>query len=277
MRIALGIEYDGTAFSGWQIQKNDPSVQACLEKALTSVADHPVPVVCAGRTDAGVHALGQVVHFDSESKRSERAWVLGVNSELPQSINVRWARTVADDFHARYSARARSYSYLILNSSVRSALLKDRAWWVRRALDVESMQRAGARLVGKHDFSSFRAAGCQAANPIRNVTWLDIRRLDDSTIRLDITANAFLHHMVRNIAGTLAMVGRGEKPERWLSEVLEARNRCESGVTAPPAGLYLAHVAYEPVLDQPSPPVLTRRALGLSIHDAKPGFQTNLD
>jgi tRNA pseudouridine38-40 synthase len=277
MRIALGIEYDGTAFSGWQIQKNDPSVQACLEKALSSVADHPVQLVCAGRTDAGVHALGQVAHFDTDSSRPGRAWTLGVNSELPPGISVCWAKTVADDFHARYGAKARSYSYLVFNNPIRSALLSDRAWWVRRALDVESMQRAGARLVGTHDFSSFRAAGCQAGTPVRNVTRLDVRRLDDSMIRLDITANAFLHHMVRNIAGTLAMVGRGEKPESWLSEVLEARNRGASGVTAPPGGLYLLHVAYGSQLDQPRPPALTRRALGLSVQGVRPVCPTNLD
>ena len=265
MRIALGIEYDGTAFFGWQIQKDDPSVQACLEKALSSVADHRVRVVCAGRTDTGVHALGQVVHFDTDSKRPERAWTLGVNSELPRDVTVRWARPVDDDFHARYSARARSYSYLIFNTPIRSALLRDRAWWVRRALDVESMQRAGALLVGKHDFSSFRAAGCQAGTPIRDVTRLDVRRLDDNMIRLDITANAFLHHMVRNIAGTLAVVGRGEKEDSWLTEVLEARNRSESGVTAPPGGLYLVHVDYESMPDQRRPPAPAGRTLGMGV------------
>jgi len=275
MRIALGIEYDGTDFFGWQLQKDHPTVQGCLEKSLSSVADHPVRVVCAGRTDTGVHALGQVVHFDTDSQRPERAWTLGVNSELPQNVNVRWARTVSGDFHARFSARARSYSYLIFNNPIRSSLLRDRAWWVRRPLNAESMGRAAAGLVGRHDFSSFRASGCQAATPVRDVSRLDVRRLDENMIRIDITANAFLHHMVRNIAGTLAAIGRGEETEDWSSEVLEARDRCESGVTAPPGGLYFVHVAYDPILDQLRPDKLAQRFPGTSAFGARPDYPGN--
>lgn len=272
MRIALGIEYDGTDFFGWQIQNDHPTVQDCLEKSLSSVADHPVRVVCAGRTDTGVHALGQVVHFDTDSTRPKRAWTLGVNSDLPQSVNVRWAKIVSDDFHARFAARSRSYSYLIFNSPIRSSLLRDRAWWVRRSLNAESMGLAAAHLIGRHDFSSFRAAGCQAGTPVRNVTRLDVRRLDDNMIRIDITANAYLQHMVRNIVGSLAAVGRGEKTESWLTDVLKAKNRCESGVIAPPGGLYLVHVAYDPILDQPYPDELLRRSLGIGAIGIRPDY-----
>jgi len=277
MRIALGVEYDGSDFFGWQIQKDGRSVQGCIESALSAVANHPVRVVCAGRTDTGVHALGQVVHFDTESSRPERAWTLGVNSELPQDVSVRWAQVVPDDFHARFSARTRSYSYLIFNSPVRSALLKSRMWWVRRRLDVEAMNDAAAVLVGKHDFSSFRAAGCQANTATRRVDRLAVHRLDDEIVQIEITANAFLHHMVRNIIGTLAVVGRGEKCSGWLSEVLMARDRCVSGVTAPPAGLYLVRVIYDSLLIQPRSPSLTMLAPGLSDQAETPDNPDDLE
>lgn len=251
MRIAVGIEYDGAGLIGWQTQKNGPSVQDALERALSAVADEPVRVTGAGRTDAGVHATGQVAHFDALSPRAPRAWVLGGNTGLPPGICLRWAREAPRDFHARFSARARSYSYLLLNRETRSALWRQRAWWVHRPLDATSMHRAGQALVGEHDFSAFRAAACQSKSATRRIERLEVTRHGEF-LRLDVTANAFLHHMVRNIAGTLAAVGRGDRPEGWVAEVLQGRDRCLGGATAPAEGLYLVHVDYGGLL--PTPP-----------------------
>lgn len=243
MRWALGIEYDGSAFSGWQIQEGAPTVQASLEAALGRVADHPVRVQCAGRTDAGVHALGQVVHFDSPAVRSPRSWVLGCNVNLPPEVSVCWAQPVAEDFHARFSAAARHYRYEILNRPARSALERQRAVWVHRPLEVGPMAEAARDLVGEHDFSSYRALGCQAKSPVRRVHYLELERRVDR-ISLRIGANGFLHHMVRNIAGVLIAIGQGDRPIGWAREVLELRDRTLGGVTAPPQGLYLTQVDY---------------------------------
>jgi tRNA pseudouridine38-40 synthase len=250
MRLVLGIEYDGTSFSGWQTQRHGRSVQATLEAALARVADRPVAVTAAGRTDAGVHAIGQVVHFDTDADRPERAWTMGVNTALPPDVAVRWARTAPEGFHARHSARSRSYQYCILNGPLRSALLRDRAWWVRRRLDEGAMAEAGQYLLGEHDFSAFRAAECQARTASRLLTRLEVRR-EGAIIRVDVSANAFLHHMVRNIVGTLAVVGRGEADPAWVGDVLAGRDRRRAGMTAPAAGLFLVRVDYGEMLPQP--------------------------
>jgi tRNA pseudouridine38-40 synthase len=206
MRIALGIEYDGTSYNGWQRQKTGLGVQQCLEEALSRVANERVEVVCAGRTDTGVHASGQVIHFDTESVRSERGWLLGANTNLPEDISVTWVKPVDKDFHARFSAVARRYRYLILNRLQRSALYRQRAWWVYEPLDETPMQAAAQLLLGEHDFSAFRAAACQANTAVRAITDLSISRTDD-WLRIDVTANAFLMNMVRNIVGTLVPHG----------------------------------------------------------------------
>jgi tRNA pseudouridine38-40 synthase len=250
-RFAVGVEYDGTGLVGWQTQKDGPNVQDALERALSRVADEPVRVVGAGRTDAGVHATGQVAHFDTSAVRRPRSWLLGANTWLPPGICLRWVREAPGVFHARFSALARSYSYLLLNRDSRSALWRQRAWWVHRPLDEERMRAAAQALVGEHDFSAFRAAECQAKHPTRTIHQLTLVR-EGEFLRLDVTANAFLHHMVRNIIGTLAAVGRGDRPVEWVSEVLHGRMRCQGGVTAPPEGLYLVHVDYGELL--PTPP-----------------------
>ncbi|HJU09075.1 MAG TPA: tRNA pseudouridine(38-40) synthase TruA [Rhodanobacteraceae bacterium] len=236
MRIALGIEYDGTDFFGWQRLAHGPSLQAEVEAALSFVADHRVEVTCAGRTDAGVHARCQVIHFDSDARRDERAWTLGANSRLPPGVSVLWARRVRDDFHARFCARARRYRYAILNRVVRPALDARYVAWERRPLDADAMHAAAQVLIGEHDFSAFRALSCQAAHARREVLAISVRREDDR-VMLEIEANAFLHHMVRNIAGSLLEVGRGEQPVEWIALVLEKRDRALAGATAPARGL----------------------------------------
>ena len=251
MRIALGIEYDGSAFRGWQSQDQAVGIQSLVEKSLATVADHPVEVLAAGRTDAGVHALMQVVHFDTTAQRSERAWVLGATSNLPKQISVLWAREVSEAFHARYSAQARSYRYYILNRPIRPAVGADYLSWVREPIDAVRMHAAAQHLLGEHDFSSFRAAQCQSRTAMRFVHSLSVSRSGE-IVELTITANAFLHHMVRNIAGVLIAIGKGEQPVEWTREVLHARDRTQGGITAPAGGLYLTGVRYAPALQLPS-------------------------
>jgi len=253
MRIALGIEYDGTSYNGWQRQKTGLGVQQRLEEALALVANESIEVTCAGRTDTGVHASGQVGHFDTDSSRGERGWLLGANSNLPPDINLTWVKFVDEEFHARYSATARSYRYRILNRLQRSALQRDRAWWVHQPLDAQRMHDAAQSLVGEHDYSAFRAAGCQSSTPVREILSIDVWRAGD-WITLEVTANAFLQHMVRNITGTLVAVGLGEQPERWVRDVLARRDRTAGGVAAPPHGLTLVRVEYPAALEIPEPP-----------------------
>jgi len=242
-RIALGIEYDGTRFVGWQIQNNGLSVQSELERALSRVANEPIRVICAGRTDTGVHATGQVVHMDTAAIRKPHSWVRGANTYLGDDVNVLWATEVPEDFHARFSAISRSYRYLILNRKYRSALWCNRTAWVHDPLDEQVMHRAAQALLGKHDFSSFRASGCQAHSPVRTVSHISVVRRGE-ILELEISANALLHHMVRNIAGSLIKIGSGQASENWLGEVLEMRDRTKAGVTGLPQGLYLTNVGY---------------------------------
>lgn len=252
-RVAVGIEYDGTAFAGWQSQRALRTVQEILEGALGAVAAEPVSLVCAGRTDAGVHARGQVAHFDTHAERTARSWILGANSEAPLDLAVSWALPVPPHFHARYSASARIYRYLILNRTARSALAAQRAAWVTRALDAPRMAQAAGLLVGEHDFSAFRSAECQARSPVRRLTRLTVERRGDWIV-IEAVANAFLHHMVRNIAGLLIAVGKGDEPPDWARTVLEGRDRTRSAATAPAAGLYLWEVRYPEAFGLPAPP-----------------------
>lgn len=244
MRIALGIEYDGTDFLGWQRLSHGASVQASLEQALSFVAAESIEVTCAGRTDAGVHGRCQVVHFDTTVQRDLRGWVLGACSNLPSSVAVLWAKVMPDDFHARFSARSRRYRYTILNRTIRPALDARYVAWERQPLDAQRMHTAAQALIGEHDFSAFRAISCQAAHARREVKNLDVRREGDQVI-VEIEANAFLHHMVRNIVGSLLLVGRGEQPPTWIAELLAGRNREVAGPTAAAAGLTFIGPRYE--------------------------------
>ena len=244
-RIACRIEYLGSRYNGWQSQPGPDAltVQDTLESALTSIAAAPVRVHCAGRTDTGVHAHCQIVHFDAPAERAPKAWVLGVNGALPDDVRVHWAQPVAADFHARFSAVARRYRYVVVDSQVRPALLSQLVTWHRRPLDVESMHRAAQSLLGEQDFSAFRAASCQSNSPMRNVTEVAVYRRGSFAV-IDICANAFLHHMVRNIAGSLLAVGDGRQPAGWIAALLEARDRTAAADTAAASGLYLADVTY---------------------------------
>ena len=252
-RIAVGLEYDGSGFAGWQSQADAPSVQAAAQAALAAVADEPVDLVCAGRTDAGVHATGQVAHFDTAALRSERAWTLGANSRLPPAVSVSWARVVPAHFHARYSAEHRTYCYFILNRQTRSALAMGRATLIHKPLDEARMAEAAALLLGEHDFSAFRAAECQSRSPVRRLTELVVRREGECLV-IRATANAFLHHMVRNLAGALIAVGQGKAPPGWVRELLESRDRRLGAPTAPAEGLYFWRVHYSAAFALPGPP-----------------------
>lgn len=242
-RFAAGLEYDGRAYAGWQFQPGLDTVQDALQRALSRVADTPVECVCAGRTDAGVHALAQVVHFDTDALRTERGWRLGANTYLPSDVSVIWVREMPPHFHARYSATARSYRYIILNRDSRPGLAAGRATWERRPLDAARMHAAAQVLVGEHDFSAFRAIECQAKSPVRKVESLRVVRSGE-WVAIEVTANAFLHHMVRNLAGLLMSVGSGDSAPDRVAAVLAGRDRRLNAATAPPDGLYLAAVRY---------------------------------
>ncbi len=243
MRIAAIVEYDGSQFSGWQRQEHARSVQGVVEDALSKVADEPVQATVAGRTDAGVHALAQVIHFDSSATRSEYSWVRGANSNLPADVALLWAAPVDDGFHARYSASGRHYHYVILNRPIRPTYLARRVTHEFRLLDVKPMQEAARHLIGEHDFTSFRAAECQAKSPVRELRALEVARHGE-LVHVRAHANAFLQHMVRNLAGVLMTIGAGERAPVWAREVLEARDRAAGGVTAAPDGLYLREIEY---------------------------------
>ena len=244
MRIALGVEYDGRPYCGWQSQADGVTVQDTLQGALRQIAGEPAPVIAAGRTDTGVHALEQVVHFDSSAERPLTAWVRGVNSLLPDSIAVLWAHPVPDEFHARFSAHGRSYRYVLINRATRLAIHAGKAGWYHAPLDVAAMQAAAQHLIGEHDFSAFRAAQCQAKSPVKHLRRLDIHRHGEMLI-FDFSADAFLHHMVRNIVGCLVYVGKGKHAPGWLAEVLESRERTFAAPTFAPDGLYLRRIQYE--------------------------------
>jgi tRNA pseudouridine38-40 synthase len=254
MRWALGLAYDGAAFPGWQTQPSREAVQDRVEVSLAALAGHPVATVCAGRTDAGVHALRQVIHFDTTAVRPRSAWVRGVNSRLPPTVAVQWALPVPDDFHARFSARSRTYRYLLRCAPVAHPLWRGRAGWVFRSLAPDAMQQAAALLVGRHDFSSFRSSQCQAATPVRTMFRLDVSPRGDF-VEFTLTANAFLHHMVRNIVGALVWVGIGRQSPAWMGELLASRRRALAAPTFSPAGLYLAGVEYDPALGLPCDPL----------------------
>jgi len=249
-RLALGVEYQGGAYSGWQQQLGAPSIQGTLERALSSIAAEPVQLICAGRTDAGVHAREQVAHFDTNARRGSMAWLLGTNTELPPDVSVRWTHPVPDHFHARYSALSRSYRYLILNQAARSALTAGRALLVHQPLDVAAMQAAAQWLVGEHDFSAFRSSECQSHSSVRSLQSLAVRR-QGPWVAIDVTANAFLHHMVRNIAGLLVLIGQGRAPPERAREQLESRQRSTGAAMAAAHGLYLWQVHYPPQFGLP--------------------------
>jgi tRNA pseudouridine38-40 synthase len=250
-RIAIGIEYDGGAYRGWQQQSAASSVQAALERAIGTIADEPVQLICAGRTDAGVHAFEQIAHFDTRATRTSHTWRMGINSKLAADISITWARTVADHFHARYSAITRTYRYLILNRPVRSALMAGRALVVHHSLDVDRMQAGAQWLIGEHDFSAFRSSNCQSRSPIRNLQALRVSR-SGPWVSIDVTANAFLHHMVRNIAGLLLAIGQGRLVPEQAREQLESRQRSRGAATAAAHGLYLWQVEYPPQFGLPT-------------------------
>ncbi|CAE6916491.1 MULTISPECIES: tRNA pseudouridine(38-40) synthase TruA [Pseudomonas] len=252
-RIALGLEYKGARYRGFQRQSGQvASIQGCLESALSKVAGGaPVNIHCAGRTDASVHASGQVVHFDTTVERSLHAWIMGANMNLPKDISVTWAKVMPAHFHARFSAMARRYRYVIYNDPIRPAHMAEEVTWNHRPLDVARMREAARALVGTHDFSAFRATRCQAKSPIKTVHHLEVIE-HGRFIVLDVRANAFLHHMVRNIAGVLMTIGAGERPTGWVSEVLERAERRSGGVTAHPYGLYLIQVEYPEEFELPS-------------------------
>ncbi|AJD48062.1 tRNA pseudouridine synthase A [Isoalcanivorax pacificus W11-5] len=254
-RIALGVEYDGSRYHGWQTQQvGIRTVQTEVERALAKVANHPVSVSCAGRTDSGVHATGQVIHFDTDAERSERGWVYGANSALPADIAIRWAKPVSTEFHARFGAVARRYRYVIYNHRIRPALYNRQLTWNYRPLDIERMRQALPALRGTHDFTSYRGIHCQAKSPVKTLHHLELFQREQLIV-LEAEANAFLMHMVRNIAGVLMAIGTGKAEPGWAGEVLAARDRRLGGVTAPPYGLYLVGVRYDPVFELPDEPL----------------------
>ena len=250
MKYAACIEYDGSAYFGWQYQDHAPSVQGDIEAAISKVANHPVKIVCAGRTDTGVHGIGQIIHFESESERSLDAWQFGTNSNLPDTAVMRWVKPVDDSFHARFSAGARRYRYIVLSRETRPAILSKRVAWTRKTLNHELMHEASQHLLGEQDFTSLRAAGCQAKHAVRTIHDISVTREGDF-IYLDVKANAFLYHMVRNIAGTLFTVGEGKNSVEWVAELMSKQDRRQAGATAPAGGLYFVHVDYPEQFELP--------------------------
>ncbi|KAA3650822.1 MAG: tRNA pseudouridine(38-40) synthase TruA [Proteobacteria bacterium] len=243
MRIACGVEYDGSPFYGFQRQKQEPTVQQCLEEAISQVANHNVSIICSGRTDTGVSAALQVIHFDTQANRSVRQWLLGINSALPKDISVLWVKPVSEDFHARFAAISRSYQYRISNRPIRPALYRHYLTWVLKPLNHEWMHQAIQCLIGEHDFSAFRSSQCQSKQPVKTICKAVVKRSKDQVI-INVTANGFLHHMIRNIAGTLIVIGKGEKPVAWMSEVLQSKDRKQAGMTAAASGLRFMSVDY---------------------------------
>jgi len=257
-RIALGIEYNGSQFCGWQMQSHGTrTVQEKIEQALSKVADHPVRVVCAGRTDTGVHATSQVVHFDTSSERLPKAWVMGTNVYLPDDVSVVWAKPVDEEFSARFSAFKRAYRYIIFNRKSRPGIHASQVSWIYDELNIDAMHEAAQALIGKHDFSAFRSSVCQAKHAVRIMESINVVR-ENEYIYIDVQANAFLHHMVRNIVGSLLMIGRGEHQPGWMAELLTGKDRTKAGPTATASGLYLVAVEYPPEYDLPSKGILPR-------------------
>lgn len=251
MRIALGLEYDGEPFCGWQHQPSGCAVQDHLERALARIADEPVSTTAAGRTDAGVHARAQVVHFDTRAARADHAWVRGTNAALPGTVRVVWARPVPAGFHARHDARSRTYHYVLLDDAVAPGLLRARVGWFHQRLDTDAMREGALALVGEHDFSAFRDAQCQARSPVRVLHEASVERAGSHVV-FTLRANAFLHHMVRNIVGTLVYVGAGRQPPGWVAELLRSRDRRLAAPTFAPDGLYLSAIEYDRSLGLPA-------------------------
>lgn len=248
MRYAACIAYDGFAYSGWQAQVGRCTVEGCVNYAISKIANHDIDVICAGRTDAGVHATQQIIHFDSESNRSLDQWLLGINSELPEAIRLQWIKEVDDDFHARFSAVSRHYCYVIYQHKIKPCLLSHNITWQYSPLDITAMHKAAQYLMGKHDFTSFRSSQCQAHTAMRTMELIKVYQQRDFIV-LEVKGNAFLHHMVRNIVGVLFEVGEGKKPAAWVKEVLDAKDRRKASITAPAAGLYLCKVQYPEKFD----------------------------
>lgn len=242
-KIVLGIEYDGTFYHGWQRQKNVPSIQEEIEKALSIIANHNIEVISAGRTDAGVHSTGQVIHFNTTAIRKITSWTIGVNSYLSKYISILWAKEISEKFHARYSAITRSYRYIIYNHNFRTPIFHNRVNHVYKKLDVNKMNFEAQFLLGEHDFTSFRGSNCQSSSPWKKIINLDVQRVDNWVI-IDITANSFLYHMVRNIVGSLIEIGTLQKKDFWIKKLLKEKNRCHAGTMAPAKGLYLVYVEY---------------------------------
>jgi tRNA pseudouridine38-40 synthase len=263
LRVAAILEYDGTEYAGWQSQEHSVSIQDAVQAALSFVAGEPVVAICAGRTDSGVHATGQVIHFDTNAARTPRAWVLGANTKLSPAIALQWAGEVDHGFHARHKATRRIYRYCILNRSARSALQRTRSAWVHRPLDAEAMHAAAQALIGEHDFSAFRSIECQSKTPVRRVERIEVRREGDY-LWLEIAANAYLHHMVRNIVGTLLDLQRGPDPAAAMARVLAGRDRRLAGPTAPAGGLYLWRVEYPRIFAIPAPPAAAQGLIELN-------------
>ncbi|SES20644.1 tRNA pseudouridine38-40 synthase [Vreelandella subterranea] len=253
-RLAMGIEYDGTRFCGFQRLKHAASVQASVEDALSKVAGAPVQIHASGRTDSGVHATRQIIHLDPPAQRSEKAWVFGANTYLPRDVSVRWVKPVSDDFHSRLGALGRRYRYLLLNQISRPVLERHNVTWCRDPLDADAMHRAAQALVGEHDFSTFRAAGCQSKTPWRQMHFIDVKRFGP-LVMIDIQGNAFLHHMIRNIAGALASVGRGAQDEGYIERLLALKNRKMGDVTAPACGLHFVDSIYDERFALPKEPL----------------------